>query len=141
MDPISLAAASALVGAMATDGWQQARAATVALWHRVRPEQDEAIATELRTARSTALTARERGETDREQALVSSWRLRLQDLLDRDPALVGDLRRLVDEQLTPALPEAEQARIHTLVQKARATDHSQVSQSGGDMTTHQAPRL
>ncbi|OKH98981.1 hypothetical protein A6A06_25610 [Streptomyces sp. CB02923] len=139
MDPITLAAASALVGAMVTDGWQQARDATLALWHRIRPEQDETIATALRTARSTVLTARERGEADREQALVGSWRLRLQDLLDQDPALAGDLRRLVDEHLAPALPAAERTRVRTLVQSARAEGRSQVNQSGRDLTIHQAP--
>jgi hypothetical protein len=33
VDPIVLAAATALVGAMATDAWQQARTAVVAWWH------------------------------------------------------------------------------------------------------------
>ncbi|MDB4872445.1 MAG: hypothetical protein JWL97_3449, partial [Gemmatimonadales bacterium] len=39
MDPILVAADTALVGAMATDTWQQARAGAVALWRRLHPDR------------------------------------------------------------------------------------------------------
>lgn len=43
MDPILVAADTALVGAMATDTWQQARAGAVALWRRLHPDRVVAI--------------------------------------------------------------------------------------------------
>lgn len=40
MDPIVLAAGTALVGAMATDAWQQTRIAVVSWWGRVRSDEE-----------------------------------------------------------------------------------------------------
>ncbi|MFJ4790828.1 hypothetical protein [Streptomyces sp. NPDC088794] len=136
MDPITLAAASALVGAMATDGWAQARDATVALWRRVWPERAEAVAAELELARPRVLAARERHQEDREQALVAGWRVPLEDLLDRDPALAADIRRLVDEQLAPLLPKAEQSRVCSIVQNVTTTGHSRATVAGRDVTVN-----
>ncbi|WP_405842536.1 hypothetical protein [Streptomyces sp. NBC_01518] len=136
MDPITLAAASALVGAMATDGWAQARDATVALWRRVWPERAEAVAAELELARPRVLAARERHQEDREQALVAGWRVPLEDLLDRDPTLAADLRRLVDEQLAPLLPKAEQSRVSSIVQNVTTSGHSQATVAGRDVTVN-----
>src|SRR5690349_14355645 len=51
MDPIVLAAGTALVTAMATDAWQSARDGAVALWRKVRPEQAEIVEAELAEVR------------------------------------------------------------------------------------------
>src|SRR5271165_5847197 len=59
MDPLVLAAGTALVGAMVTDGWQQARTAVVAWWRKVHPGRADAVGAELDTARAQVLPARE----------------------------------------------------------------------------------
>ncbi|GGM14361.1 hypothetical protein GCM10010129_68210 [Streptomyces fumigatiscleroticus] len=130
MDPVVLAAGTALVGAMATDAWEQARAATVALWRRVRPERAEDVSAELEELRGQVLAAREDGDEETEQALAGAWRLRLQRLLDAEPALAAELRRLLDDHLGPALTGGQQGG--TVVMTAHAHDSARVFMAGGD---------
>jgi hypothetical protein len=132
MDPIVLAAGTALVGAMATDAWQQARGATVDLWRRIRPERADRIGAELEALRGQVLAARESDDADTEQALVGAWRLRLDDILREAPGLAGELGRLLDEHLTPALPAEERERARSVVMRAEARDNSRVYMAGGD---------
>jgi hypothetical protein len=132
MDPIALAAGTALVGAIATDAWQGARTGLVAVWHRVRPEQAEAVDAELAETRAQVLAARQAGETDTEQTLVADWQLRIQALLRANPAVADELRRLLDTQLAPALGAEERSRIGKLVMKAEATGGGRVYQAGRD---------
>jgi hypothetical protein len=133
MDPIALAAGTALVGAMATDAWQQARAAVVTLWRRVHADQAEIVTSELETVRSRILTAREAADEATEQALVGAWRLRLQQLLEEDPSLADDMRRLLDEHLAPALPGEEQSQLQAVVMKAETHDESRVYMAARDL--------
>ncbi|MFI9846759.1 hypothetical protein ACIHFD_57735 [Nonomuraea sp. NPDC051941] len=137
MDPIVLAAGTALVTAMATDAWQEARDGAVALWRKVRPEQAEVVEAELVEVREQVLQARGEGDTDTEQALAGSWQVRLQQLLRADPSLAGELQRVLDEVLTPALKPADQERIGSLVMKAKASGHGRVYQAGRDQTIHE----
>lgn len=137
MDPIVLAAGTALVTAMATDAWQQARDGAVTLWHKVRPEQADLVEAELAEVREQMLQARRDDDTDTEQALAGSWQVRLQQLLHADPSLAGELQRVLDEVLTPALEPAEQERIGSLVMKAKASGHGRVYQAGRDQTINE----
>ncbi|MED7928006.1 hypothetical protein SMD20_27355 [Nonomuraea sp. LP-02] len=137
MDPIVLAAGTALVTAMATDAWQSARDGAVALWRRARPEQAEVVEAELTEVREQVLQARGEGDADTEQALAGSWQVRLQQLLRADPSLAGEVRRVLDEVLTPALEPADQERIGSLVMKATASGHGRVYQAGRDQTIHE----
>ncbi|MER5934167.1 hypothetical protein [Streptomyces sp. NPDC002054] len=128
-----MTAGSALVGAMAADGWQQARAAVVDWWRRRRPDAADEVGSELATLRTQVLGAREQSDEDTEQALAGTWRLRLQQLLNEDPALAGELRRLLDEHLTPALSDDEQAaQGRPVIMKAAAHDSSRVFMAGRD---------
>ncbi|MBF8190206.1 hypothetical protein ITP53_31670 [Nonomuraea sp. K274] len=127
MDPVVVAAGSALVTAMATDAWQQARTAVVALWRRFHPEQAGPLEAELAEVRAQVLAARLDGDTDTEEALAGAWRLRLAQLLRQSPEAGAELRRLLDERLTPA------AAPRTIEMNATAHDESRVYQSGGDM--------
>ncbi|MEU6726081.1 hypothetical protein ABZ917_20465 [Nonomuraea wenchangensis] len=137
MDPIVLAAGTALVTAMATDAWQSARDGAVALWRKARPEQAEVVEAELTEVREQVLQARGEGDADTEQALAGSWQVRLQQLLRADPSLAGEVRRVLDEVLTPALQPADQERIGSLVMKATASGHGRVYQAGRDQTIHE----
>jgi hypothetical protein len=132
MDPIVMAAGTALVGAMATDAWEQARAGMVALWRRVHPDNADVVEAELAEVRTEVLTAREADDADTEQALVGSWQVRLQQLLRADPALAGELRRVLDEELTPVLTAGEQTRIGSIMMTATASGQGRVYQAGRD---------
>jgi hypothetical protein len=132
MDPVVLAVGTALVSAMATDAWQQVRAAAVTWWRRVHPEQADTVVKELADVRAQVLAARQGGDRDTEQALAGSWQVRLQQLVREDPSLADELRRVLDEELTPALPPAEQAQIGSMVMRTIANDHARVYQAGRD---------
>jgi len=124
-----MTASNALITAMVGDAWQQAKAAIVALWRRVHPEQADAIESELVAARHCVLHARRVGDTDSEQ----SWQVRLQHIVDNDPAMMAELRQLVNEQFAVALPLAEQSRINQHVMKANASGHGRNYQAGRDI--------
>ncbi|WP_043632386.1 hypothetical protein [Nonomuraea candida] len=114
MDPLVLAAATAVVTAMATEGWQQARNAVVALWRRARPERAEVIAAELEETHAEVVAARRAGDGQAEQDLVGDWQRKLRRLLDADPGLGDELRRVLDEELAPLLPPDRQPGAHNV---------------------------
>ena len=132
MDPIVLAAGTALVGAIATDTWEQSRAALLAVWRRLRPEQAEAVGEELTDTRAQLLVARRSSDAEAERVLVADWQLRLQSLIRHDPAAGEELWHLMTTALTPELTADEQAHIGTLTMKAEASGHSRVYQAGRD---------
>jgi len=117
---------------MATDAWQGARDGVVALWRKARPAQAEIIEAELDEVRRQVLDARRDGDADTEQALAGSWQVRLQQFLRQDPALAGELKRVLDEVLTPVLEPADQVRIGSIVMKASASGRGRVYQAGRD---------
>ncbi|MGR3875652.1 hypothetical protein ACUXZZ_44745 [Streptomyces graminifolii] len=117
MDEVAMAAASALVGAMATDTWRQARDGLVALWRRVRPERAEAISGELEVLHAQVLDAAdEEDPSEMLQGLETTWRARLRALVRHDPGAAEELRRILDEQLAPALEPAERERVYRVIQ-------------------------
>lgn len=130
MDPIVQAAGTALVGAVATDAWQQVKQAVIGLWRRVHPGQACRVSSELDELRNQVLQARADGDAGTEQALEGAWRLRLQDLLKTEPALAADLQQVLDQVLTPVLSEAGQARIGMIVMTATSRDSSTLTQIG-----------
>jgi tetratricopeptide (TPR) repeat protein len=121
MNPFVLAAGTALIGAMVTDGWQQARTAVVVWWRKAHPGHVDKIEAELDSARTNVLAARARGDEAAEQALTVTWRRRLQELLDQDPDAGLGLRRLLEEHLIPILPAAEQAQVQQIIINAPQT--------------------
>ena len=131
MDPVVLAFGPALVGAIATDAWQQAREAVTGMWRRAHPRQKaDAIGAELDELRQEILLARRDGDTDTERALEGAWQVRLQQLLRADPALAAELRRVLDQVLIPALTPAEQTRIGTIIMTGSSHDSSTFTQIG-----------
>lgn len=130
MDPITVAAASVLVHAMSTDAWQQAQAAMVELWRRVAPDQGEAIHAELTQTRVDVLASRESGDDAAEADLTAEWRLRIERLLSREPALADELRAFADG-VGALLPDA-QARPDVTVE-ARESGRGRIYQAGRDM--------
>ena len=127
-----MAAGTALVSAMATSAWEQARDAVVALWRRAYPDKAEQVGKDLEMVRAEVLQARREGDAGAEQALAGAWQAELQRLVRQDVALAGEVRRLLDERLVPALSGDEQTRIGKLVMKAEASGHARVFQAGRD---------
>jgi hypothetical protein len=131
MDPVVLAFGTALVGAIATSTWQQVREAVTGLWRRVHLRQKtDDIGTELDELREQVLLARRDGDTGTERALEGAWQVRLQQLVRADPALAPELRRVLDQVLTPALTPAEQARVGTIIMTGSSHDSSTFTQIG-----------
>ncbi|MEU2391744.1 hypothetical protein [Streptomyces sp. NPDC007369] len=118
MEEIVTAAAASLLGAMATDAWQQAREGVVALWRRARPGRrdpaghpeagartERELDAELVVLRSRLAEARHSGDAAAEEALAADWRDRFRELLLRHPELVEPIRQLTEE-LDPAAAAA-----------------------------------
>ncbi|WP_173095233.1 hypothetical protein [Actinomadura verrucosospora] len=132
MEPLVMAAGTALVTAIATDGWQQARAGAVALWRRVHPERVPAIEAELEEVRGEVLAARDAGDREAEDRLADEWRHRLARLVAADPAAAAEIRRVLDEVWSPLLPEQERERVQNITMRAEASGHGRVYQAGRD---------
>ncbi|MEW2295404.1 hypothetical protein ABZ719_22320 [Streptomyces sp. NPDC006743] len=134
MDPLVMSAASALVGSMATDAWQQARSAVLVLWQRTRPDRVPSVAGRLAEVREDVRAAREIDDRQAEEALALEWAPQLQQLLTADPALRQELQRVLDEVLRPLLPPDAAARRDGVRMQARGGHHSRIYQANGDMT-------
>ncbi|MFE3403180.1 hypothetical protein [Streptomyces anulatus] len=135
MDPITVAglAGTALVGAMATDAWQQTRDGVVALWHRVHPERAQEVGQELTRLHSIV---GERGTAEVEAAMTQLWQLRLRDLLLADPDLTAELTtrlaHLADEMAARgASPDTQVVGSQHL--EAHASESGRVYQAARDM--------
>jgi hypothetical protein len=138
MDPVVVAFGTALVGAMATEVWQQARSAVVALWQRIRPQQADTVAADLEGLRGQVLDARQAGQTEIEQALIGVWQGRVQQLLLDEPAVAAELRQVLDDALTPALSLAEQSRVGTLIMTGSSRGSSTFNQVAGNQIIYQS---
>jgi hypothetical protein len=99
---------------MATEAWERARDAVVALWRRARPDRADTVAAELAEVREDVLRARDTGDEEMERVLASDWQHRLRRLVRDDPQLAAELRRVLDYELTPLLPSMSQEQIGSL---------------------------
>ncbi|MFC8370757.1 MULTISPECIES: hypothetical protein [unclassified Streptomyces] len=134
MDPVVLAAGTALVSAMATDAWQQARTAMVDLWQRVHPARVTAIQEELDEVREEVLAARGADDADAETGLAQDWQRKLQRLVNNDPGLARELQRVLDQELAPLLPQrGDAAGPGTVTATVTARDNNTIIQ-GRDIT-------
>ncbi|MBQ0850809.1 MULTISPECIES: hypothetical protein [Streptomyces] len=136
MEPVVLAAGTALVAAMASDAWEAARGALVDLWRKGKPEEAEAVGNELQRARTVALESRRTVDPDAEQALIGFWRMRLDHLLRERPDLARELRGVLEDDLVPTLGAGERDRATTLLGRAEAHDHARIYQAGRDQHIH-----
>jgi hypothetical protein len=141
MDPAALAsvAGSALVGAMATDLWEQASSAIVAIWRKVRPDRAQVVEEDLAVLRQEVLAARQCGDRTAELELAADWRRQLGRLLNQHADIGEELQRVVDDVLRPALPEEERVRLFHQVNVAY--DSARVfGVQGGNLIIHESPQ-
>ena len=136
MEALALAVATALVTAMTTDGWEKARSAVVKLWRRHRPDHVPAIEADIDATHAEVVA----GGTGADEELVADWKRKLRRLLDSDPALEAELRRVLDDELMPLLPAAEQARVQN-IQQITASAAGAVAQGVmyGNIINHGTP--
>jgi pheromone shutdown protein TraB len=130
MDPIVLAFGTALVGAIATSTWQQVRDTVAGIWRRIRQQDADGIGAELDELRVQILQARREGDAETETALEGTWQVKLQQLLQVEPAVAAEMQRVLEEVLTPALTPAEQTRVGTIMMMGSSHDSSTFTQIG-----------
>lgn len=127
-------AGTTIVTLLATDAWEKAKYAIGALWRGELPDRTEAVEAELADARSKLVAARTARDEAREHVLVgelaAEWQGRLRRLLTARPEVAAQLRRLLDEELTPALPPAGQMSTGNVEMRAKASGHGRVYQVG-----------
>lgn len=124
-------AASTVVGAMATAGWESAQRAMGGLWRRVHPERADTVLAELGEARVEVLDARRNGDEGAERELVGEWQTRLRRLLAAHPEMVPEVRAVVDELLP--MVEEEEPRPGGVRLTAHASGRSRVTMAGRDV--------
>lgn len=134
MEALAMAAATALVGALATDAWQAARSAVLALWRRVHPDRVPTLEKELGEARSDVLA----GGQQAAQEVAVTWKRQLLHLLNDDPLAEAELQRILDEELTPLLSPAQRQSVHNVF-TATASGEAQVFQAGHDIKISREP--
>lgn len=122
-------AGTTIVALLATDAWEKTKTAVAGLWGKVHPQRAETVAAELVEARADLLAARAGGDTDTEQALIGEWQSRLRRLLAADPAVAGELRRLLGD-LTPAQPGGTQVWTGNVTMTATGSGNAQINQLG-----------
>lgn len=133
MDPVVMAAGTGIVEAIAGDTWQQVREAVAGLWRRVRSHDVDGVETELDDLRAQVLRARHDGDAATEKALEGLWQVKLSQLLSANPAVAADLRRVLDQVLTPALSTGGQARIGAILMTGTSHDTSTFTQIGNQI--------
>jgi len=95
--------AAALVGLLITDSWQEARSSMGSLWRRAEPDRADAVESELGEARCALLAARSAGNDQVALGLIIDWHYRIDRLLAAFPQTAVQLRRVVEDELAPAL--------------------------------------
>lgn len=131
---LTTAAATTIVKLLATSAWQPTKNAVVALWRKVHPGRAGRIERDLDEDRAQLAEAAAQGDERVDAigaALADEWRGRLNTLLTIDPGLAVELRRLLDDQLRPALGGAGATTAGSVEQHATASKHSTVIQAGG----------
>jgi len=131
-----MAAATAVVSAMATDGWQQVCSAVGRLWRQVHPERAATVEGELADVRTEILAARATGAYENVEDFATDWARRIQRLLAAGKSVGVDLevelQHLLDHELIPLLSPAGQENITKITMKARASGQARIFQAGRD---------
>jgi hypothetical protein len=114
----------------------------VALWQRARNTDGEAvspdrISNELTNLRTHVLQARSNSDQQTEASLEALWRLRLQTLVEQNPALARELEILFREHLLRDADGTDRNRIETLVKQNVRVSGGTSYTSGRDMHIHQ----
>ncbi|GGU76019.1 hypothetical protein GCM10010260_05230 [Streptomyces filipinensis] len=130
-------AGTTVVTLLTTDAWERARTAVAALWGRAVPDRVDTVEAELLETRDLLLgTGEQTGSgTPGFDEGIAEWRGKFRRLLHTRPELAQELRRILDEELTPALPAPAPAA--PVVFHANPTGNARVYQAGRDQNFHE----
>lgn len=126
-------AATTMVKALTSDGWESVKSGVAALWRRAHPEHTATLEAELVDTHTELLAAREVGDGLVEQGLAEDWERKLRRLLASHPELKIELRLLVQEQWHPLLSPTEQQQVTTITMRAAASGKGRTYQAGVNM--------
>lgn len=114
---LAASGATTLIGAAATDAWQQARTGFARLFGRGDADR-EALSGRRLDALTAAVEQADASNRDRvREQLLLVWQTRLADLLEEDPDTVELLRGLRDE-LQERLPAPQQQWVQNITASA-----------------------
>jgi hypothetical protein len=116
---------------LASDTWNGVRNGVLALWRRVRPENEEHVAAQLDASRRDLLDAQVDGDEETGREVAVEWRGRIRRLLVAHPELAAELRSLLAE-LAPETPATV-----SVTQRATASGSARVYQAGRDLNVDQ----
>ncbi|MFJ4684735.1 hypothetical protein [Streptomyces sp. NPDC088789] len=129
-------AGGAVVTAMVTDGWQQARSGVVDLWRRFRPEAVDLVEQDFDSSRIDITSADDEALDVTQAAMTTLWQGHVLALLQRNPQAVAELRTLLSSLETRAAGSTD-GGVH---QTAKASGRAQVYQAGRDQTIERGPQ-
>jgi dsRNA-specific ribonuclease len=112
---LATSGATTLIGAAATDAWQQARAGFARLLGRGDADK-QALAARRLDALTAAVSEAAEPDKVREQ-MLPVWQTRLTDLLEEDPA-AADLLRALRDELQERLPAPQQQWVQNVTASA-----------------------
>lgn len=120
---LAASGATAFVGLMATEAWNQVRGRVARLL--ARGEDSEDVDAELEESRAELMAARRSGDEDGAADIAAEWRVRLRRALRDNPEAERELRSLLDE-LAPHQPSAPTVTVNNSTNGG--TYHGQVIQ-------------
>jgi hypothetical protein len=133
LDQLAKAGSMMLVGAMATEAFDVARAGIARLFRRFKPGKEDALAEQLGEDGELVDEAADAERPEVRAKLAPSWELRLRRLLEEHVDAEPDLRELV-ARLESAMPGPQQNWVQTNI----ARDHATVyAAQGGNVIHHE----
>jgi len=135
LSSLASTAATTVVQLLTTDGWERLKSALGPFWGRSRPGGEATLDTQLNDSHAEVTAAGDDAEQVRAE-LTAEWRGRLRRLLAADPAIAAELRRVLDEELSPALRDLKAANPDTpdIRMRADVSGRGRAYQAGRDMT-------
>jgi hypothetical protein len=94
---LAAAAATTLVGLMASDSWALVKQRLGRFFARGREDDDASVQAELEVSREELMAAQGAGDHLAAADIEASWRVRLRRELQADPAARAQLQRILDE--------------------------------------------
>jgi hypothetical protein len=135
MDPelssLASTAATTVVQLLTTESWERLKSALGKLWSRAHPGREAALETQLDDSRAEVMAAGDDVEQVRAE-LTAEWQGRLRRLLAAEPGIADELRRVLDEQLGPALREQSPDK-SDIRMRAAVSGRGRAYQAGHDM--------
>jgi hypothetical protein len=126
-------AATTVVTLLATDAWESTKTVVGGAWRRLRPERADAIEQEVLDSREDVLRARAAGTEDETLAMLATdWETKFRRLIGDNPALAAEIKRVLDEELTPALPIGQPRAADSGVTFHGTATHGNVYQAARD---------